>query len=86
LRRFLEQTERLLQVDDVDAVAFAENVLLHLGIPALRLVSEVDAGLQEFLHCNRRQKNLLNVIVTPDAAAAIRLGTSQKRRRQGGDP
>jgi hypothetical protein len=33
--------------------------LLHLGIPTLGLVAEVDAGLQQFLHCDRRQINLL---------------------------
>jgi hypothetical protein len=52
---FLEELEGLLKIDDVDAVALTKDVLLHLGIPALRLVAEVDAGLQEFLHCDRRQ-------------------------------
>src|SRR5439155_4571630 len=48
----------LLEIDDIDSVAFTENVLLHLRIPALGLVSKMDASLQKFLHCNRRQTNL----------------------------
>ena len=50
LRRLFEHLQRLLQVDDVNAVAFPEDILLHLRIPALRLVSEVDASLEQFLH------------------------------------
>jgi len=42
----LEQLGGLGEVDDVDPVALAEDVLLHLRVPALRLVSEVDAGLE----------------------------------------
>ena len=41
--------ERLLQVDDVDAVAFTKEELLHLRIPAVRLVSKVHASFQQFL-------------------------------------
>ena len=40
----------LLQVDDVDAVALAVNVLGHLGVPAAGLVTEVDTGFQQLLH------------------------------------
>ena len=50
-----EQLDRLAQVDDVDAVALAEDELLHLRVPALRLVAEVDASLQQFLHRNSGQ-------------------------------
>ena len=55
---FFEEPESLLKIDDVDSVALAEDVLLHLRIPALGLVPEVNAGFQKFLHCNRRQINL----------------------------
>ena len=55
LRGFLELLERLLQVDDVDPVALAEDELLHLRIPAFRLMTEVDASLEQFLHRNRCQ-------------------------------
>src|SRR5690606_22803455 len=50
LFRLAEQLDRLAEVDDVDAVALAEDVLLHLRVPALRLVAEMDSGLQQFLH------------------------------------
>src|SRR5258708_26632251 len=36
----------------MDAVAFPENVLLHFGVPAARLVAKVDSGLQQLLHGN----------------------------------
>ena len=50
-----EQLDRLAQVDDVDAVPFAEDVLLHLRVPALRLVTEMNPRLQQILHRDRRQ-------------------------------
>src|SRR5262249_53769132 len=50
-----EQLDGLAQVDDVDAVPFAEDVLLHLRIPAFRLVAEVHSGLQQILHRDRGQ-------------------------------
>jgi len=43
---FFEKTECLLKIDDVDAVPFPIDVLLHLGIPTFGLVAEVNAGLQ----------------------------------------
>ena len=42
----LSTLERLLEVDDVDAVAFAEDETLHLGVPAAGLMPEVDSGFQ----------------------------------------
>ena len=58
LRCFFEQAKSLLKIDDIDSVAFTENILLHLRVPPLGLVSEVDARFQKLLHCNRRQINL----------------------------
>src|SRR5207247_323095 len=49
--RLAELLQGLLQIDDVDPVALAEDVLLHLRIPSLRLVAEVHPGLEQFLHC-----------------------------------
>ena len=40
----------LREIDEVDAAALAEDVAAHLGIPATRLVAEVDAGLQQLSH------------------------------------
>jgi hypothetical protein len=38
---------RLADVDDVDHVALAVDVRLHLGIPPADAVAEVDAGIDE---------------------------------------
>ena len=38
----------LEQIDDVDAAALAMDEAAHLGVPAARLVTEVNAGLQQF--------------------------------------
>src|SRR4029077_8854669 len=50
LVRLVDKGERLLQVDDVDAVAVGENEPLHLGIPATGLVPEVGAAVKQLLH------------------------------------
>src|SRR5690606_28839124 len=41
---------RLLEVDDVDLVAMAEDIGGHLGVPVAGLVTEVDASFQHFAH------------------------------------
>ena len=46
----LHHPHGLLQVDDVNPVPSAENVGLHLGIPATGLMAEVHPGLQKLLH------------------------------------
>ena len=53
LLRELELAEGLLQIDDVDPVALGEDEAAHLGIPAARLVSEVDAGGEECFELGR---------------------------------
>src|SRR5262249_57073619 len=50
-----EQLQGLLEIDDVDSVAFAKDVFLHLWIPALGLVPEMNACFEQFLHADRRQ-------------------------------
>ena len=49
-RSLLERLQSLLQVDDVDAAALAEDVALHLRVPAAGLVAEMDPGLQQLSH------------------------------------
>jgi hypothetical protein len=48
--RLLQQLERLLEVDDVDAAALGEDESLHLRVPAACLVTEVNPGLQQLSH------------------------------------
>ena len=43
--------EGLVEVDDVNAVAGGENELLHLGVPPLGLVTEMNPGFQQFCDC-----------------------------------
>ena len=45
--RLVEQRGRLDEVDDVVATTLAEDETAHLGVPAARLVAEVNAGLQQ---------------------------------------
>ena len=50
VERAREQRHGLRQIDDVDAVAVAEDVRLHLGVPAVGLVAEMRSGLEQLLH------------------------------------
>jgi len=59
LSSFFKKPQCLLEIDDVDPVAFAEDILLHLRVPTFRLMSEMYTSLQKLLHCDRRQINLL---------------------------
>ena len=64
-----QQHDGLLEVDDVDAVARAEDVLLHARVPTLGAVPEVDAALEKladadvggdfFVHGRVRARGLL---------------------------
>src|SRR6478736_8120864 len=45
--RALEQASRLVEVDDVNADEGAVDVLAHLRVPALGLMTEVHAGFEE---------------------------------------
>ena len=46
----LDAGQRLLEVDDVDAVALAEDESLHLRVPTAGLVPEVDTGFEHLSH------------------------------------
>ena len=46
----MERRHRLGEVDDMDVVTGAEDVGLHLRVPAVRLVPEMGAGLEELAH------------------------------------
>ena len=48
--RLVDVGQRLLQVDDVDAVALGEDEALHLRVPAPGLMPEVDTALEQLLH------------------------------------
>src|SRR6202012_5407277 len=46
----VDEGQRLLQIDDVDAVAVGEDEPLHLGVPATGLMPEVCAAVKQLLH------------------------------------
>ena len=52
--RIVDSVERLLEIEDVDAVALAEDVRFHLRVPAAGLVAEVNAGFQKGLDGHSR--------------------------------
>jgi len=52
LGRVLEHRQRFFQVDDVDTVTVAEDVLSHLGVPEAGLVTEMDTGFKHFTHAD----------------------------------
>ena len=83
LERRVEAADGLGQVDDVDPVALREDVRAHLGVPAARLVAEVDAGLQQLAHRDGRHGagDLLGRVVT-----SARLGTADRRPSAAGTP
>src|SRR6266851_1323715 len=54
-RRLFEHLQRLLQIDNVDTIALTKDVFLHLRVPPLRLMPEVNACLEQLLHCDIRQ-------------------------------
>ena len=43
----VDVAQRLLQVDDVDAVALGEDEALHLRVPTTGLVSKVNAAVEQ---------------------------------------
>ena len=50
LRRALELSDCFIQIDDINLIALFENERLHLRVPTLGLVSEMDTSLEEFRH------------------------------------
>src|SRR6185437_9498601 len=86
LVRAVDVVERLLQVDDVDAVALGEDVTLHLRVPAPGLVAKVDAALKELLHRDDRGHRGPSIrardVVLPGALTSVdvRPGSCRSRR------
>ena len=80
LQRVLEQPVGLLQVDDVDPVALAEDVLLHLRVPAAGLVPEVDARFEQVLHADARGDGAAS------GAGVVDGGLGQRRPPSVSDP
>ena len=76
--------QRLLQVDDVDAVALGEDEALHLRVPAPGLVPEVDAALQQLLHGDDGHGRCSPLGPARPAGPRVRLSRSAGRRHRPG--
>ncbi len=74
LHRLLVELHRPLEVDDVDLVALAEDVLGHLRVPVPGLVAEVDPGFQHLTHGDGHGETPFRVEPRP----AIRLATASR--------
>src|SRR5436309_181994 len=69
-----------LQVDDVDAVALAENVALHLRVPPVRLMAEVNARFQQLLYRYRDQTITSESPPTPSLRQDCQARTQRSQR------
>src|SRR5262249_10834226 len=77
--RLAELLERFLKVDDVNAVALAEDVLLHLRVPALGLMAEVHSGLEQLLH--RQGSHGSSFGLPPPRSAGVPTPATESARR-----
>src|SRR5204863_8347532 len=50
IQRVAKQLLGFLQVDNINAVALAKDVFLHLRVPTADLVSKVNSCFEEFFH------------------------------------
>ena len=60
-----QQRHALFEVDDVDAVADAEDVRRHLRVPAPRVMAEMHAGFEKLAHRILGQCHALSFPVVP---------------------
>ena len=79
----VDERQRLLQVDDVDAVALGEDEALHLGVPAPGLVPEVHAALEELAHGDDGHAVFLLVTASARRRAAAVLSVPRAGRSAG---
>src|ERR1700722_1223578 len=87
LVRAVDELQRLLQVDDVNAVALGEDEPLHLRIPAPGLMPEVNAALQQLPHSDdRSHAGALPPAPPPRNAGRDRFGPSARTRLAAGSP
>ena len=80
----VEPLDGLGEVDDVDPVALREDERAHLGVPATRLVAEVDSGLEQLPHRNGRHGWRPPVRFVPPRASSSGTGPRRSSRRGAG--
>jgi hypothetical protein len=67
----VHQRQRLRQVDDVNVRARAEDVAVHLRVPAVGLVAEVGARFEQGTHGDVRQSHLISFLYPIKSAADV---------------
>src|ERR1700722_4977120 len=65
LERAMQQRHGLGEVDDVDVIAGTENVIRHFRIPAVRLVTKVNASLKQLTHRKIGKRHSLILRLVP---------------------
>ena len=48
----IQQTDRLLKINDMNAVTFSEDLRLHARIPLVGAMPKMDAALKQGFHRN----------------------------------
>ncbi len=79
LARLFKAADRLLQVDDVDAVTLGEYEGLHARVPAPCLVTEVRACLEQGFHAYSRRHYIVVPLVRSDRRLLPRPGLLANR-------
>src|SRR5690606_29872404 len=79
---FLKFLDRLLKVDDVDAVTLHEDVFLHLRVPAACLVTEVDTCFKKLFHCDNCHFCYLRLVFWSSASINRRAASRHQPFRQ----
>src|SRR5262249_25193075 len=74
-----ELLEGFLKIDDVNAVALAEDVFLHLRVPALGLMAEVHSRLEQLLH--RQGSHGSSLGLPPPRSAGVPTPATESARR-----
>src|SRR6202047_2283906 len=65
LERAVQQRHGLGKIDDVDVIARTENVIRHFRIPAVRLVTKVNASLKQLTHREFGKRHSLVLRLVP---------------------
>ena len=84
----VEERHGLGQIHDVDLVAIAEDEGLHLRIPAVCLVAEVDASFQKLTHIEGGKRHGVSAPfpVGPPRMISLRLEPLRARAQATGAP
>src|SRR5215213_3138395 len=81
-----QKGQRLVQIDDVNPGPLGEDVALHLGVPALGLMPEVDAGLQQLPNSYALARALQDLYLSFQVVGSSARTSQSTLRPSGGSP